>query len=332
MFHTALTRRAVPDAGRRDRGVGLSGLRPEHTPAHLLRAAEEGAAFAVREGLDAIAALGVDGGEIRISGGVTRRADGAAQGERLGGRPVVAVSKLEATTIGAAILAAVCSGVHSRRRGRDRGDGQASPHGRARACGRRGASTMPMLRWQAASAGGGVSRPGAPLTERLRRRTRVEHDRNNRSRTAEQTAEGDGRRTAGPLDDVRVLDLTRFLSGPLRHDRCSPTSAPTSVKIVRPEEAVARERPADDSRGLRLGDQPRQARHGARPPQRGRAGILPGARGRSRRRLRQLPARGRSTGSGSGMNVCRQANPRIIACEISGFGTPGPGRRCRPTT
>jgi sugar (pentulose or hexulose) kinase len=70
-FHTALSGERFPTWSTGAAG-SLGGLRPEHTPAHLLRAAEEGAVFTVRDGLDAIAALGIDVGEIRVSGGVTR--------------------------------------------------------------------------------------------------------------------------------------------------------------------------------------------------------------------------------------------------------------------
>ena len=90
----------------------MSGLRPEHTAAHLMRAAEEGAVFAVREGIDAVAALGIDVGEIRISGGVTRRRTAMQLRANVLRRRVVGVMNPEATTIGAGILAAVCSGAH----------------------------------------------------------------------------------------------------------------------------------------------------------------------------------------------------------------------------
>jgi xylulokinase len=111
-FHTALTGERFPTWFTGAAG-SLRGLRPEHTAAHLLRAAEEGAVFTVREGVDAITALGVDVGEIRVSGGVTRLRTAMQLRANVLRRRVVGVTNPEATTIGAAILAAVCGGAHS---------------------------------------------------------------------------------------------------------------------------------------------------------------------------------------------------------------------------
>jgi xylulokinase len=110
-FHTALSGERFPTWSTGAAG-SLGGLRPEHTPAHLLRAAEEGAVFTVRDGLDAIAALGIDVGEIRVSGGVTRLRTAMQLRANVLRRRVVGVTNPEATTIGAAILAAVCGGAH----------------------------------------------------------------------------------------------------------------------------------------------------------------------------------------------------------------------------
>ena len=66
--------------------------------------------FIVREGVDAITALGVDVGEIRVSGGVTRRRPAMQLRANALRRRLVGVTNPEATTIGAAILAAVCCG------------------------------------------------------------------------------------------------------------------------------------------------------------------------------------------------------------------------------
>jgi xylulokinase len=111
MFHTALTGERFPTWSTGRTG-SVSGLRPEHTAAHLLRAAEEGAVFAVREGIDAIAALGVEVGELRISGGVTKRRPAMQLRANALRRRLVGVMNPEATTIGAGILAAVCSGAY----------------------------------------------------------------------------------------------------------------------------------------------------------------------------------------------------------------------------
>jgi sugar (pentulose or hexulose) kinase len=66
----------------------------------------------VREGVAAITALGVDVGEIRVSGGVTRLRTAMQLRANVLRRRVVGVTNPEATTIGAAILAAVCCGAH----------------------------------------------------------------------------------------------------------------------------------------------------------------------------------------------------------------------------
>jgi xylulokinase len=89
---------------------GVIGLREEHSPAHLLRAAHEGAAFLVLDGIEAIERLGrriedvvVVGGAAGGSAWLQLRAD-AWQ------RPVVRLGQAEATSIGAGMLAGVASG------------------------------------------------------------------------------------------------------------------------------------------------------------------------------------------------------------------------------
>jgi sugar (pentulose or hexulose) kinase len=110
-FHTALTGERFPTWASGSAG-SVSGLRPGHTAAHLLRAAEEGAAFEVRSGLEALAGVGVEVREIRMSGGSSRRRESMQLRANVWGRPVVGVSGREATTVGAAVLAAACGGVH----------------------------------------------------------------------------------------------------------------------------------------------------------------------------------------------------------------------------
>jgi xylulokinase len=61
------------DPGARGAWTGL-GL--EHTRGHLLRAALEGVAFALREGLEALEALGVSAPEVRLAGGGASGAGG----------------------------------------------------------------------------------------------------------------------------------------------------------------------------------------------------------------------------------------------------------------
>jgi len=109
VFVTALAGTRFPtwDTGRT--GV-VAGLRPDHGPAHLLRAAEEGAAFMVAEGLDAIRNLGLTVDEVVVVGGAAARGATLQLRSDSWDLPVVALTNTESTTIGAAILAAVAAG------------------------------------------------------------------------------------------------------------------------------------------------------------------------------------------------------------------------------
>jgi xylulokinase len=89
--------------------AGISGLRAEHGRAHVLRAAREGAVFTVADGLDAIAGLGHDIGEVLVVGGAARPA-GLQLRSDVWNRAVAAPVNTEATTVGAAILAGVAAG------------------------------------------------------------------------------------------------------------------------------------------------------------------------------------------------------------------------------
>jgi sugar (pentulose or hexulose) kinase len=111
-LRTQLTGERFP-TWRDDRSGEITGLRPEHSAAHILRAAEEGAAFAVRQGLDALAGIGVEAGEITISGGAAKRRDTMRLRADCWGRTVVGVAVPEATTVGAAILASLVGGMYS---------------------------------------------------------------------------------------------------------------------------------------------------------------------------------------------------------------------------
>jgi sugar (pentulose or hexulose) kinase len=108
-FHTALTGERFPRWTAAAAG-SIDGLRREHSAAHVLRAAEEGGAFAVREGLDVLVELGAEIGDVRVSGGVTKRREALQLRADAWRRPVIGVSAGEATTVGTAILAAVAAG------------------------------------------------------------------------------------------------------------------------------------------------------------------------------------------------------------------------------
>jgi sugar (pentulose or hexulose) kinase len=111
-FRPALTGERFPTWSSGSTGA-VSGLRPSHTAAHLLRAAEEGAAFTVRRGLEVLAELGVEAGAVRVSGGSSRRTEAMQLRADVWRRPVIGVSGHESTTMGAAIAAAACGGVHA---------------------------------------------------------------------------------------------------------------------------------------------------------------------------------------------------------------------------
>ncbi len=111
-FRTALSGERFPTWADDVTG-SIHGLRPEHTAAHILRSAEEGGAFAVREGLEAIAALGLEVTAVRISGGVTNRKGVMQLRANVWGRPLLAASAGQASSVGAAILAAVAAGAQA---------------------------------------------------------------------------------------------------------------------------------------------------------------------------------------------------------------------------
>ena len=106
------------DAGARGAWTGL-GL--DHTRGHLLRAALEGVAFALREGLEALKALGVTAPELRLAGGGASGAGGSS-GEPwqqlladVLGRPLWLLPdeiSAVASARGAAFLAGLASGVY----------------------------------------------------------------------------------------------------------------------------------------------------------------------------------------------------------------------------
>jgi xylulokinase len=90
---------------------GLLGLAMNHTPAHVARAVLEGCAFALRDIVDRLDALGLGHGEIRIVGGGARDDLWATIKANVLGRPVRRVLTKEATAVGAAMVAGVGTGV-----------------------------------------------------------------------------------------------------------------------------------------------------------------------------------------------------------------------------
>jgi xylulokinase len=82
-----------------------------HTSAHVARAVLEGCAYALRDIVDRLDALGLGHGEVRIVGGGARDDLWASIKANVLGRPVRRVLSEEATAVGAAMIAGVGAGV-----------------------------------------------------------------------------------------------------------------------------------------------------------------------------------------------------------------------------
>jgi xylulokinase len=111
VFLPCLQGAMAPEWNGAARGV-FYGLTLAHTRAHLTRAILEGSAYALRDILEAMKAAGLDVRRLTIVGG-------GAKGELwrqikadVTGLPVRVPKSVETTATGAAILAAVASGVH----------------------------------------------------------------------------------------------------------------------------------------------------------------------------------------------------------------------------
>lgn len=88
------------------------GMSDHHSAAHILRAALEGAAFVVREGVEALTPGGGDE-PILLAGGVAKSQDAAQLRADVLGRPVIVCDWEDASLLGAALAALVGSGLHS---------------------------------------------------------------------------------------------------------------------------------------------------------------------------------------------------------------------------
>jgi xylulokinase len=86
------------------------GLTTSHGPAHLARAVLEGTAFAMRDVVDRLAALGVPTDRLRLMGGGARSDVWCAIRADLAGRPADVLSDADASAIGAGMMAAVAVG------------------------------------------------------------------------------------------------------------------------------------------------------------------------------------------------------------------------------
>ncbi len=94
---------------RPERGATLHGLGMDHTPAALIRAAEEGSACLVAAGLTALADVGLGTHELRVVGGTARSRRAMRLRADVCGVPVSTMENHEASALGAAMCAAVAT-------------------------------------------------------------------------------------------------------------------------------------------------------------------------------------------------------------------------------
>lgn len=110
LFVPALSGATAPRWDDRMRGA-FQGLAMNHDRAHLSRAVLEGCAYALRDIVDRLSALGLAGSEIRVVGGGSRSALWMQIKADVTGLPTRPVLSREPTALGAAMLAAVGAGV-----------------------------------------------------------------------------------------------------------------------------------------------------------------------------------------------------------------------------
>jgi xylulokinase len=108
-FIPALTGAMAPKWIAAARGSFI-GLTTSHGPAHLARAVLEGTAFAMRDVVDRLDALGVATNRLRLMGGGARSEVWCGIRADLTGRPADALSEADASAIGAGMIAAVAAG------------------------------------------------------------------------------------------------------------------------------------------------------------------------------------------------------------------------------
>jgi xylulokinase len=102
----------APEWNGAARGV-FYGLTLAHTRAHMTRAVLEGSAFALRDILEAMVSAGLDVRRLTIVGGGARGPLWRQIKADVTGYPIRVPTSVETTATGAAILAAVASGLHS---------------------------------------------------------------------------------------------------------------------------------------------------------------------------------------------------------------------------
>ncbi|MER8006848.1 FGGY-family carbohydrate kinase [Streptomyces sp. NPDC094149] len=105
-----LTGSRFPGWNQNERG-NLWGLGEHHTAAHVLRAAQEAAAYVVRQAVDTLMADDAPDHPVVLAGGPSRTPEVAQLRADVLGRPVHASSEADASLHGAALLALVAAGM-----------------------------------------------------------------------------------------------------------------------------------------------------------------------------------------------------------------------------
>jgi len=109
-FYPALSGSRFPRWRPTDRG-SLVGLSPDDGPASLLRAAAEGAAFVLRQGLAVLEAAGLAVDDLVVVGGAAHHAGLLQLRADVLGRPLRIAANAEASGIGAAMTAGLAAGL-----------------------------------------------------------------------------------------------------------------------------------------------------------------------------------------------------------------------------
>jgi xylulokinase len=110
VFLPALSGSMAPRWSDHARGV-FSGLAMNHTRSHLARAVYEGTTFALRDIVDRMAQLGLEGDEVRVVGGGSASSFWMQLKADVTGRVVHGLRTPEPTAVGAAMLAGVGTGL-----------------------------------------------------------------------------------------------------------------------------------------------------------------------------------------------------------------------------
>ncbi|NEQ21924.1 MAG: xylulokinase [Microcoleus sp. SIO2G3] len=111
-FLPYLTGERTPHLDPHARGAWV-GLGLHHTQAHLMRAALEGVAFALRQGLEALEATGITATELRLAGGGTLEIPWKQLLADVFQIPLYATTVVAASARGAALLAGIGIGIYA---------------------------------------------------------------------------------------------------------------------------------------------------------------------------------------------------------------------------